>query len=129
MKLWSNGYPWTFSWKFHRKIKISKNMFCFLFFLGLKRWSVTSMQRCHKFFGGPICNRKNVLQTRHLFFGAFISSASQIMKEEIYCQNIGTNTLNSRFKFLDQITCLGSGALQNCQNLDHGPICNKFIYW
>ena len=29
----------------------------------------------------------------HLFFRAVISSANQIMEEEFYYQNIGTNTL------------------------------------
>ena len=34
---------------------------------------------------------KNVLRMGHLFFRAFISLANQIMKENIYCQNIGEN--------------------------------------
>ena len=40
----------------------------------------------------PIRNRKNDLRMGHLLFKAFISSASQIMKEKIYCQGFGENT-------------------------------------
>ena len=38
-----------------------------------------------------IRNRKYALRMGHLFFKAFIYSASQIMKEKIYCQNIEAN--------------------------------------
>ena len=54
----------------------------------------------------------------HKIFKTFISSASQIMIETIYCKNIGQiHPSNNRFKFLFQITSLGIGALQNTKIL------------
>ena len=59
-----------------------------------------------------------------LIFKAFISSASQIMKEKFIAKTLGQlHPFSSSFKFLYQITCLGTG------NLDHCPIHNKFFIY
>ena len=64
------------------------------------------------------------------FFKAFISSTSQIIKEKIYCQNIGANTpYQQQVQVFYQITCYGTGTLQISQNLDHCPISHKLIIY
>ena len=61
----------------------------------------------------------------YLFYGAFISSANQIMIEKIYCQSTGANT-PFQWQAFYQTTCGGTGTLQSCQNLDHCPIRNYY---
>ena len=66
----------------------------------------------------------------HLYFRALIFSTSQIMKEKIIAKALKQiQPFNSRFKFLSQITCLGIGILQSCENLNHCPIRNKFFIY
>ena len=57
----------------------------------------------------------------------FISSAGQIMKEEIVKILWQIHPFNNWLKFLYKITLPGTWTLQSCENLDHCPICNKFL--
>ena len=78
----------------------------------LKSFCTLTCSRYEHFFIKNQC----LLYIAHLFlctgweiFKTFISFASQIMEEEIYCQNIG-NPSNSRLKFLYQIASLGTDS-------------------
>ena len=52
----------------------------------------------------PVRNRKNILCKGHLFFRAFISLASQIMKGNIVKILGQIHPFNSRFKFLQSLS-------------------------
>ena len=54
----------------------------------------------------------------------------KLWKKKFIAKTVGQiHPPNSRFKFLYQFTTLGTGTLQNCQNLDHYAIHNKFFIY
>ena len=56
----------------------------------------------------------------HIHFRDVLSSASQIMKEKIYCQNIGEEIpFQHQIRVFVSNNIFGTGTLQNCQNFNH----------
>ena len=61
----------------------------------------------------PKCNTYFLVHMGHWIFETFIPSASQIMKEGIYCQSTRVNDpFKKKFKFLYKIAFLGTGLFK-----------------